>query len=310
MRLLVTGGAGFIGGHAEKHFSSCGDDVLIVDKLTYAAKKESKDLPNLLNLDVCDTSRLLNVVEEFSPDFIVHFAAETHVDNSIENCRDFVKSNIEGVASVLDVCKEKNIRLCHISTDEVYGPALDRPFLENDNLNPMNPYAATKAAGDMLVKSYRNTYGIEYLIVRPSNNYGPKQHHEKFIPKLLKCLDEGKNFPLYGSGDQIREWTFVEDTSHIIRKLLDSPAVKWNETYNLSSGIFYSNLETADKIVRIYNRIKKTELRTDDVIKSVKDRPGHDRRYWISAKKLDSFVKYEYTGFQLGLEKTVLDHVQ
>lgn len=310
MRLLVTGGAGFIGGHSIHHFLSKEDEVLNVDKLTYASRPEAVKSTNFLKLDICDTEELLRATLDFKPNFVVHFAAETHVDNSIENCRNFIRTNVEGVASVLDVCKKTKTKLCHISTDEVYGPAIDKAFVEDDELSPMNPYSSTKAAGDMLIKSYNNTYGIDYLIIRPSNNYGPKQHSEKFIPKLLSCLDNNKTFPLYGAGDQIREWTFVEDTAKIIRKLLASDSTKWNEVYNLSSGISYTNVETASRVINIYNKIKNSDIKYQDVIKTSKDRPGHDRRYWISSKKLESFVDTHYTEFQLGLEKTVLDHVK
>lgn len=310
MRLLVTGGAGFIGGHAVKNFLSNNDQVLVLDKLTYAAKKENLDFADLLRIDICDTERVLKATENFKPDCIVHFAAETHVDNSIENCREFIHSNVEGVASILDVCRKAKIKLCHISTDEVYGPASSKAFVEEDSLNPMNPYAVTKASGDMMIKSFENTYGLQYVIIRPSNNYGPKQHQEKFIPKLLTCLDNEKTFPLYGSGDQIREWTFVEDTAKIIRDVITSSSLKWNETYNLSSGISYTNIETAKKVIETYNRLKNKNFEAKDVLKISEDRPGHDRRYWISSKKLNYFVDTNYTEFQLGIEKTILDHVK
>ena len=148
------------------------------------------------------------------------------------------------------------------------------------------------------------------MIVRPSNNYGPKQHQEKFIPKLLDCLNKNETFPLYGVGDQVREWTFVEDTAKIIRDIITSTSIRWNEIYNLSSGISFTNVETARKIVDAYNKIKNKDIDVKDVLKISKDRPGHDRRYWISSKKLNYFVDTHYTEFQLGIEKTILDHVK
>lgn len=309
MNVIITGGAGFIGGHAVKHFQNLGDSVLSIDKLTYASKKVNLQDSNFLQLDVCETEHLIEQIKKRKPDFLIHFAAETHVDNSIVNCDDFIHSNVKGVASVLNACKATGTKLCHISTDEVYGPAYDRPFNEDDSLNPLNPYSSTKASGDLLIKSYRNTYGLDYIIVRPSNNYGPNQHTEKFIPKLIDCLKKETKFPLYGAGDQEREWTYVEDTVKLIRMLLTSRSTQWNSVYNLSSGITFSNLETATHVLNVYNLITKRNIKLEDVIKTSKDRPGHDRKYWISADKLNSVVKFDYTGFQSGLEKTISSYV-
>jgi len=310
MKVIITGGAGFIGGHAVQHFVQSGDDVLNIDKLTYASRMDSLDISKFREMDICDTESLIFQIKEHKPEFLVHFAAETHVDNSINSCYEFIHSNVRGVASVLDACRETKVRLCHISTDEVYGPALNRPYFESDSLNPKNPYSATKAAGDMLVKSYENTHGVRNIIVRPSNNYGPRQHSEKFIPKLINCLETGQEFPLYGSGDQEREWTFVEDTARLVRELLISKRTIWNSTYNLSSGISYDNLSTSRFVVDAYNKIKGKNIQTKDVIKASKDRPGHDKKYWISTEKINSVVKFGYTGFQSGLEKTVSSYVK
>lgn len=309
MNVIITGGAGFIGGHAVKHFQGLGDSVLNIDKLTYASKKVDLQDSNFLQLDVCETEHLIEQIKKRKPDFLIHFAAETHVDNSIANCEDFIHSNVKGVASVLNACKATGTKLCHISTDEVYGPAYDRPFNEEDALNPLNPYSSTKAAGDLLIKSYKNTYGLDYVIIRPSNNYGPNQHTEKFIPKLIDCLKKGNQFPLYGAGDQEREWTYVEDTVRLIRMLLTSRLAEWNSVYNLSSGITFTNIETAMQVLKFYNIITKNNFKIEDVVKTSKDRPGHDRKYWISADKLKSVVKFDYTGFQSGLEKTISSYV-
>ncbi len=230
------------------------------------------------------------------------------MDNSISDCKDFIRTNVEGTASILDVCRKTKTKLCHISTDEVYGPATTRPFIEDDRLSPMNPYSSTKAAGDMLVQSYRNTYGIDYVIVRPSNNYGPGQHKEKFIPKLLDCINNGEKFPLYGAGDQEREWTFVKDTVKRIRGLLTCHKIEWNSIYNLSSGITLTNIHAANKIISLYNEIKDTNLRLEDVIAFSKDRPGHDRKYWISSKKLDLILASQYTMFDAGIRETIKNY--
>lgn len=308
MKAIITGGAGFIGGHCVQHFVSSKDEVINVDKLTYAAKAENTKSSPFSQIDICDTQALRSLVKEFKPDFIINFAAETHVDNSIVDCSNFIHSNVLGVSSILNVCKDEKIRLCHISTDEVYGPASDRPFSEHDDLNPKNPYSATKASGDLLIKSFHNTYGLDYLIVRPSNNYGPNQHSEKFIPKLIDCISSGKEFPMYGVGDQEREWTYVEDTVKIIRKILMSENTQWNSIYNLSSGISSKNIETAKLIISTYNKANNTNHLLSDVVKFSKDRPGHDKKYWISSEKLEKIIKHSYTSLEQGIAEVVKQH--
>jgi len=309
MKVLMTGAAGFIGGHAYDHYTSLGDEVLVVDKLSYAANPEIKTkIKNLIELDISDRDLLL-VIKDFKPDVIVNFAAETHVDNSIKDSYDFIVSNVLGTANLLDACRDLKIKMCHISTDEVYGPANDKPFFENDRLNPMNPYSATKAAADMMIKAYKNTHKVDYLIIRPSNNYGPKQNKEKFIPKLVDCLLNGDQFPLYGNGDQKREWTFVEDTAAITRKIILNEK-KWNSIYNVSSGIMHSNLEVINLVLESYHKITGKKNNLQSVIKNVVDRPGHDKKYWISTKALESLIKHRYTDFQSGIQKTVNSYVK
>lgn len=303
MKVIITGGAGFIGGHAIRHFVSQGDDVVNVDKLTYAAKIDNIKHSKFFNLDIRDTSDFLDLVSSYNPDYIVNFAAETHVDNSIDDCSEFIKSNVEGVASLLNVCRKTKTRLCHISTDEVYGPATNKPYVEEDRLNPMNPYAATKASSEMLIKSFINTYGLECVIVRPSNNYGPFQYKEKFIPKLLNCIEEGSKFPLYGDGRQEREWTYVTDTVEVVRKLLTSDKLEMNSIYNLSSGISSTNIETIEAILRIYNDKNSTTLNIDDIVKFSQDRPGHDRKYQISSGKLNSIVSHKFKNLEEGIKE-------
>lgn len=310
MRILVTGGCGFIGRAAVRHFVSNGDDVLNIDKLTYASRLEDASDVTFMQANIADTNAMLKHAKWFRPDVIVNFAAETHVDNSILNCSEFVQTNVAGTASLLSVCRQLGVRLCHISTDEVYGPASDRAFDETDALRPQNPYAATKAAADLMVQAFRNTYQIDYLIVRPSNNYGHGQHPEKFIPKLLSCLKHGKTFPLYGVGDQEREWTYVEDTVRRIRKLLNAGAAHWNTEYNLSSGVTMMNAEAAYTIIRLYNEANGTKVTPADVILCSKDRPGHDRKYWIDQSRLDSVLKTmggiePYTTFECGIRETI-----
>jgi len=309
MKILMTGAAGFIGGHAYDHFVSSGDEVLVVDKLTYAANESTKKkIKNLVEIDISD-DKLIQITEKYQPDVIVNFAAETHVDNSIKNSRDFVLSNVLGTTNILDICKKLSIKLCHISTDEVYGPANDKPFSETDQLNPMNPYSATKASADMMIKAYHNTHKINYVIVRPSNNYGPEQNKEKFIPKLIDCIQNGTKFPLYGNGNQQREWTYAVDTATMVRNIILLEK-KWDSTYNISSNFMCTNLEVIDKVCSIHGKLKGTSFKSKDIIKNVEDRPGHDKKYWISTKKIESIVKFNYTDFESGLEKTIKSYVK
>ncbi len=309
MKVLLTGAAGFIGSHAYEHFVSENDDVLVIDKISYAANDVAKSkIKNLVELDISD-KKLLDIVKSYNPECIVHFAAETHVDNSIKSSDQFILSNVLGTANVLDACRNFNIKLCHISTDEVYGPADNKAFIEEDELNPMNPYSATKAAADLMIKAYQNTHKINYLIIRPSNNYGPRQNKEKFIPKLMDCIINQKKFPLYGSGDQKREWTYVEDTGKAVRKIILSEK-KWNSIYNFSSGIMYSNFEVIQIVLRAYNELTGKNVLIHDIIENVVDRPGHDKKYWISTKKLESLTHIDYTNFESGIKKTILSYVK
>jgi dTDP-glucose 4,6-dehydratase len=304
MKIILTGGAGFIGGHAYDHFTEQGDDVVVVDKLSYAADISSfQRIKKLEIFDICETERLSNLVKDFRPDIIVNFAAETHVDNSINSSKEFIVSNVIGTTSVLDVCVKHSVGLCHVSTDEVYGPARNHAFIENDSLNPMNPYSATKAAADLMISAYRNTHKLKCFTVRPSNNFGPRQYPEKLIPKLLQCILLGKRFPIYGDGSQEREWTYVKDTVLIIRKLLD----KWvdGDIYNISSGLSMRNLETILAIIEAYNTLNGSNIKIDDVVEFVKDRKGHDKKYWINSQFCDSRVEHKYTESKNSVMETV-----
>jgi dTDP-glucose 4,6-dehydratase len=225
----------------------------------------------------------------------VNFAAETHVDNSIKDAIEFVKTNVEGVLSILNVCRDRNIELIHLSTDEVYGPASYVPFDEMTPLNPKNPYAATKAAADHLIISYVNTYGIKYKIVRPSNNFGPRQHDEKFIPKIVKSVKERNNIPVYGDGSQKRQWTYVKDTARIIYKIATECP---DGIYNISDGNVVTNNDLVNQILSLMN--------CDSNLKTyVKDRPGHDKMYWITSRKINSLIEMEFTNFNTALKETV-----
>ena len=303
--LLITGCAGFIGSHAVDYFLEKGYKVDGVDCFTYAGT--ASNLRNhytnpdfkLFNVNICDTDKILEICQLRSINWIINFAAETHVDNSIRSCDAFIKSNIEGTKSLLEVCKETGARIFHISTDEVYGDIKAGSFEEGDHLNPKNPYSATKAAAEHMVRPYANTYGVEYLMVRPSNNFGPRQHQEKFIPTIMRNLLKGNKIPIYGTGRNIREWTYVKDTPRAIEHILLNS--EFNKVYNISSSNEQENLEIVKKITSVLNKD------FENSITFVPDRLGHDFRYSVNADKLEDlgFTLNGSDNFEENLKETM-----
>ena len=281
MRIVVTGGCGFIGSSFVNLCVKRGIDVLVVDKLTYASNKDliEPTIP-LLVKDICDiTSDDLGQY-----DYLVNFAAESHVDNSISNGLPFVKTNVEGTFNLLEVVrKNPNLkRFIQISTDEVYGDMESRNIMEadeNTSLQPSSYYSATKAAADHLVQSAGRTYGLPYLITRTCNNYGVNQHYEKFLPTIAKSIKEDNPVPLYGDGKQIREWIWVEDNVRLIYDLMLSEMGIWN----IGSGDVWTNRSIIQQIGFILNKQVNLE--------HVEDRLGHDRRYSTDFSKLTYFKK-------------------
>lgn len=310
MKVLITGACGFIGGHfLDQILEDETHEVFVVDKITYAA--HPLNLKKIFNQNIVffpcgieDNIRINSIIKDNNIELIVNFAAETHVDNSIKNLKPFLESNINGVYSLLESCKNFGTKLIHISTDEVYGPAGWDSFYEDNKLNPMNPYSATKAAAEHLIQSYANTFKIDYLIVRPSNNYGPKQNSEKFIPKYISCLKENKKFPLYGDGMQIREWFFVKDCARSIKNLVNKHKDLNHKVYNISSlHSSQINIEVLKKIYKIYN---PNNLKFEDTIEFVEDRKGHDRKYAINTERFfQEFKNLNYTLLEEGLMQTV-----
>jgi len=304
--LLITGCAGFIGSHTvdcfleDKNYSVFG-----LDKMTYAANEKNLKLAfenerfKFYKGDICDSDFVENICRENNIDWIINFAAETHVDNSISDSKEFLKSNFLGVHSLLEVCKSnKNVKLFQISTDEVYGVASDNVcFSENDKLNPKNPYSATKAAAEHLIKSYVNTYKIKTLMVRPSNNYGPRQHLEKFIPTILNSLKNNKKIPIYGNGNQIREWTYVKDTAKAIKFIIEKS--DYNQCYNVTSNVEMKNISLVEQICSI---LKKD---FNDNVTYVEDRLGHDQRYSITNLKIKNLGFKKYSNFENNLIETI-----
>ena len=277
-KIIVTGGLGFIGSHFVNYVrENTYHKVLIIDKLTYAGNLNNLILPtDYLKKDICDV-----IPEDLGDyDYIVNFAAESHVDNSIKDGLPFVKSNVQGTFNMIEVArKNKNlIKFLHISTDEVYGDIDEDSAIETDNIIPSSYYSATKASADMLVMSAGRTYGFPYLITRTCNNYGENQHHEKFIPKIIRSIKNGDEVPVYGDGEQVREWIHADDNAKAILTLLMSDEV--NEIYNIGTGESYTN----NQIIKMIGNI----LGKDVKFKYGEDRLGHDKRYSLSSLKYEN----------------------
>jgi dTDP-glucose 4,6-dehydratase len=275
-KIVVTGGFGFIGSHFVNYVNENTDhEILIVDKLTYAASRTNvKQSTPLLEKDICDV-----VAEDLGDyDYIVHFAAESHVDNSIKDGMPFVRTNVEGTFNLIEVArKNPNLKkFLHISTDEVYGDRDNRePAQEFTPLEASSYYSATKTASDLLVMAAGRTYDFPYLITRTCNNYGENQHKEKFIPTIIDSIKRSQYIPVYGDGKQVREWIHADDNAAAIYKLLMSDKVK--EIYNIGTGERYQNIE----ILKIISEHLKKDLN----FKYVDDRLGHDRRYALGCSK-------------------------
>lgn len=303
MKIAITGCAGFIGSHAVDEFLDSGHEVLGIDKLTYAGDLRNLSLAlksdrfSFFRSDISDTDKIRSVFSKFEPEWVINFAAETHVDNSIKSIEEFIHSNVVGVARLLDSIKGTSTNFFQISTDEVYGDTKSGKFKENDNLAPKNPYSATKASAEHLVIAHHNTFGTQYLIARPSNNFGPRQNLEKFMPKAINCLLDGKKIPVYGDGSNIREWTYVLDTVRAIRFLTECG--KKNDTYNISSEYQQSNLKTVESLC------KEVNVSLDHSFEFVPDRPGHDWRYSISSEKLRSIGFSIDSNFNQSLRDTI-----
>jgi dTDP-glucose 4,6-dehydratase len=287
MRVVVTGGAGFIGSAFINHLLDNFEcDVLCVDKLTYAGRRENiKHNVSFLQKDICDVTA--DELGEF--DYMVHFAAESHVDNSITNGLPFVRTNVEGTFNLLEISrKNKNLKkFIHISTDEVYGDmddhiAINHIAQEGDNLSPSSYYSATKAASDMLVLSANRTYGLPYLITRTCNNFGEHQFEEKFLPTIARSIQEGKPIPVYGDGKQVREWMYVHDNVKVICDFIFDDTII-NQIMNIGTGFRVTNLDIINKIASILNK--------EVQISHVEDRLGHDRKYGLFSKKMMWFYQ-------------------
>ena len=313
-KIIVTGGLGFIGSNLISLLIKKKFNIINIDKVTYSSnfyntkdfKKSSKY--KFIKCDLNNKKKLDTIINKFRPSAIFNLAAETHVDKSIDAPENFIKSNILGVFNLLEVFKDyskknKSVKLIHISTDEVYGDILKGRSDEKFPYKPSSPYAASKAASDHLVSSYVRTYNIPAIVTNCSNNYGPKQHPEKLIPRLIYNIFNNKNLPIYGDGKNSREWIFVEDHCEALLKVMQKGKV--GEFYNIGSNKNLNNLEICAHLINIAK--KKMKIGSNVKIKFVKDRPGHDVRYALNSKKIMTELKWKNKiDFKKGLEKTFL----
>ena len=284
MRILVTGGCGFIGSNFIRHMLNKYQDhsIINLDKLTYAGNPDNlKDIEKNSNYsfvrgDICDNAVVDKVMQKV--DTVIHFAAESHVDRSIDDASAFVRTNVLGTFVLLDSALENNIkRFVHVSTDEVYGSISKGSFKETDILTPSSPYSSSKAGSDLLAQSYYITHGMPVIITRCTNNFGPYQYPEKLIPLFITNLIENKKVPVYGTGKNVRDWIYVEDHCKAIDFVLHEG--KNGEIYNIGGGAEKTNLEITETILEILGK-------DDSMVKYVKDRPGHDLRYSLDCTKL------------------------
>lgn len=323
--ILVTGGAGFIGSNFVLDWLARGNKaVLNVDKLTYAGNLNNLDALRddirhiFVHADICDTDVMLSLLQKHQPTAIVHFAAESHVDRSIRGPIEFVRTNITGTFSLLEAARaywsqlqsaeKQAFRFLHVSTDEVYGTlgANDTPFSESTGYAPNSPYAATKAASDHLVRSYNQTYGLPTLTTNCSNNYGPYQFPEKLIPLMITNALAGKSLPIYGDGQQIRDWLHVTDHCAAIRLIL--AVGKCGGAYNVGGWNEKTNLDVVNTLCEILDSLvpRQTKDSYRQYINFVPDRPGHDRRYAIDARKIERELGWKPSEtFDSGIRKTV-----
>lgn len=304
-KLLVTGGAGFIGSNFIRYLLSldAGYEIVNLDKLTYAGNLENlKEVENNSNYqfvkgDICDQKLINGLVVKEKFDAIINFAAESHVDRSILSAGDFVQTDVFGTYVLLEAVKKFGIkRYIQIGTDEVYGSINQGSFTESSPLSPNSPYSASKAGGDLLVRAYYKTHGLPLIITRSSNNYGPYQYPEKFIPLFITNAIENQPLPLYGDGKNVRDWLYVEDNCRAIEMVLRKGKV--GEIYNIGGGAEEYNIVVAEKIVQLVGKAKS-------LIQLVKDRAGHDRRYSIDCNKIKQLGWDPRVSFEKGLVATV-----
>ncbi len=331
--ILITGGAGFIGSAVVRHIiENTSESVVNVDKLTYAGNVESV-LPfsengryHFVQADICDAQLMANIFEKFQPSAVMHLAAESHVDRSIDGPADFMQTNIMGTFTLLEAtrsywsalaeCKKLAFRFHHISTDEVYGDleGTDDLFTEETSYDPSSPYSASKASSDHLVRAWHRTYGLPVIVTNCSNNYGPYHFPEKLVPHIILNALDAKPLPIYGDGSQIRDWLYVEDHARALYKVVTEGKV--GETYNIGGHNEKKNIDVVKILCGILDELKPISdnpafvsssfTHYEELIIFVKDRPGHDVRYAIDASKIERELGWiPEESFETGIRKTV-----
>jgi dTDP-glucose 4,6-dehydratase len=321
MRIIVTGGAGFIGSALVRHLIAHAEhEVTVVDKLTYAgnlaslAEVEGNARYQFSQTDICNRAAIAGVFQTFDPDAVVHLAAESHVDRSIDSPAEFINTNIVGTYVLLETALahwqnrgERSFRFLHVSTDEVFGSLGDAGlFTEETRYDPRSPYAASKAASDHLVRSWSHTYGLPALLVNCSNNYGPHQFPEKLIPLMIIKGLSGEPMPVYGQGLNVRDWLYVDDHARALTLVLERGRI--GETYNVGGDAERRNIDVVTEICVVMDRLTRCPTRTShrELITFVPDRPGHDFRYAVDASKVRRELGWSpQVSFATGIEKTV-----
>ncbi len=311
-KVIVTGGLGFIGSNLIELLLKKKFSVINLDKVSYSSNfynvkefKKNKQY-KFIKCDILNKKRIFNILQKERPIALFNLAAESHVDRSIESPYPFIKNNILGVFNLLENLKiyskkNKKFKFIHISTDEVYGDILKGRTSENYPYKPSSPYAASKASSDHLVYSYFATYNLPVIITNCSNNYGPKQHPEKLIPKIIYNIINNKDLPIYGDGKNSREWIYVKDHCEALLQVFKKGKI--GQFYNIGSNENIDNLAICSKL---FNSFKKIDFESNSKIKFVKDRPGHDRRYALNSNKIINQIKWKSkTNINVGLYKTV-----
>lgn len=303
MKLLITGGAGFIGSEVARKSIERGFETVIVDKLTYAGDldrlKDFKDKFTFHQTDVCNSEEIAEIFSKEKPNVVVHMAAETHVDRSIKSSSEFIDTNVKGTQVILDAAKNIGIeKFINMSTDEVYGALGETgEFTEETPFSPNSPYSASKASADMLGNAYFRTFGFPVITIRASNNYGPWQYPEKLIPVMVFKAYMNEKLPVYGKGENVREWLYTTDCAEAILSAMEKG--KPGEAYNIGSGEEKKNIETVKAILSIMHK-------PESLIEYVTDRPGHDFRYSLNNEKAKRELSWEpKIKFDEGIEKTV-----
>jgi dTDP-glucose 4,6-dehydratase len=312
-KIIVTGGLGFIGSNLinilkKKYF------VINIDKVTYASNFKNID-PNTKNYkfyrqDINNKIFIKQILKKYNPSIIFNLAAETHVDRSIDGPKQFIESNILGVFNLLESIRNYNrkIKLIHISTDEVYGDIKkNHKSKEEDRYNPSSPYSASKASGDLLIKSYIRTYKIPAIITNCCNNFGPNQYPEKLIPTIIYNILNKKSIPIYGKGQNQREWIYVKDHCNALIKIAEKGSI--GENYNIGSGTVLNNIQVAEKIISAFKRIVH-KINIESKIYLVKDRPGHDLRYCLNSSKIKKKIKWKaHSNFNERINETIIWYI-